>query len=565
MSADPADVSLSLANQFLERTFVVSKGVFRSVGAVNRRTGANLPLASREFRIVFLDGATVDGTDFVCRGHERRGGPDGTVQVAASLEHPRLGLRAEVLYTLGSQDFYLRKQVSLCADRPGPTPVDRLDVESFDTPVPASVALEYQPIFLGDGFFLGLEYPGCENVADKEGMRVSHYPGAVLGVQPLQSKAAVLGAAFRGDLLKDFNEYVARIRRRCPPFLMWNSGGLLQIYDPVQLPKEAMNLYATLSGAIRRLQEELTRRRQCPFHAFVLEPSWHDRNTLYRVDETKFPGGLGPLARELRDAGSRIGLWLSPTTPVCAALLTRKAVEEAGYAVAVNPKHGAHYPCLSFPRYFTDIKEVMRRYARDLGVGYYKMDFSYFACEGEGHGHLPNLRHGREANLNAMLDLMAILGRENPDLRLVPTSGMWLSPWWLMHAHVIWPHGMMDFDYCRGPVAVNPRDWELTLRDQEFHRLLRQERGRFPLSGMVFMGMAAGPRYNIAGPYETRESYTRTLTHNVARQIRGPERYADIPPSGLAEDWDTTAQTIRWSFDRYHRVPDGEVVLGEPA
>ena len=565
MRESPQALTFSIGNECLERTFAVRNGKFRSEAVVNRDTGARLEMDSQEFRILFLDGRGLTGLDFAYRGHQAHEAPDGTRVLTVELELAAMQLQAKLVYRLGPDDFFVRKQLTLSAATPPDSPVDRLDVETFSTDTPVDAALEHQPLFAGDQFFLGLEYPGGVNVVQSRQVRLSHFPGTGLATQPLVSKSAVIGVAVSGAVMTDFLAYVERIRRKTAPYVMWNSGGLLQIYDPVQLRKESMCLTEVLTQAIETLQTEFTAKRQTAVHAYVLEPSWHDRNTLYTIDRGKFTAGLQPLADRLRQTGSHLGLWLSPTTPIASALLTRKAMEDNGYAVAVNAKRGAHYPCLSSQPYFEAIKAVMRRHARELALGYYKMDFSYFDCEGQGHGHLPNRRHGREANINAMIEIMRTLAAENPDLRLVPTSGMWLSPWWLLYADVIWPHGMMDFNYSRGPVSVNPRHWELTLRDQEFHRLLRQERGRFPFSGMLYMGMAAGPRYNIAGPLETRESYLTSVIYCMARQIGCPERYIDAPPSGLEEDWDATAQAVRWSLDRHGRVPDGKVFGGEPA
>ena len=565
MSAQADGPAIKIGNAHMERTFSVCDNVFRSDSIVNRGSDARLTMDSCEFRILFLDGSELTGLDFAFCGHESAETSDGAKTLTVRLEHAPLAMHSEIVYTLGPDDFYVRKQLTLTADKPSAQPVDRLDVECFSSPTPADAALEHQPLFIGDDFFLGLEFPGCVNVVEGDCVRTSHFPGVPVGKDPLASKRAVLGVAVTGDLFEDFLTYVDRIRRKNPPVVMWNSGGVLQIYEPVQLPKESQDFMEVLTGALDELQTNLTVKRNVNVHAYVLEPAWYDESTLYKINEKKFPGGLAPLAKKLQKTGSRLGLWLSPTTPLTRGHMTKKLMEDNRYALAVNPKHRTRYPCLSFPRYFQDIKAVMRRHARDLKLGHYKMDFSYVICEGEGHGHLPNARHGREANINALIDIMQALAAENPELRVVPTSGMWLSPWWLMYADVIWPHGMMDFNYCRVPVSVNPRHWEITLRDQEFHRLLREERGRFPFSGMLYMGMGAGPRYNIAGPNETRESYLRTVIYNMSRQLKCPQRYAYAPPSGLDEDWDVVAQALRWSLDRHNRVPDGEVILGQPA
>jgi len=561
----PSNSIVSFGNRHIARHFTMADGAFRTIAFGDGSSDSRLTVDSREFGILFTDGSLVPGSDFVCRGHMAAEDDDGMQRLTVRLDHPKRGIHAEIVYSLRSDDFYMRKRVTLSAAAAAEHPIDRFDAEWFEASDTVDAVAEYQPLFIGNRFFAGLEYPGAANRVEDGAVRLSQFPGVRLGTEPWHSKSAVLGMAPSGDIRQGFLAYVERIRRRNPPFAYWNSGGEFQLYDPAQLRKRSMDLNATIHAALDRLQTNLTIERGVPIEAYVLEPSWHDPDTLYRIDTEKLHGGLAPLAAKLRATKSHLGLWLSPTAPICPALLSKGAVERHGYALALNPDHPGDYPCLSFPPYFKDIKAAVCRHAGQLDIAYYKMDFSFLVCEAEGHGHLATRRHGRETNIDAMIDIMQAAAVTRPGIRLVPTSGMWLSPWWLMHADVIWPHGMIDFNYERGPVSTQPRDWELTLRDQEFHRLLRVEQGRFPLSGMLYMGMGGGPRYNVAGPHESRESFLRTDVYGMARQLKCPERYVDGPPNDLAEDWDAVADTVRWALDRHDRVPDGKMILGEPA
>jgi len=565
MGSETRTEALAIANRHVARSFCVEDGKFRSIAIEDRRTGVQLPLDSEEFRIVFMDGGELSGADFVHREHAATETPDGGRTLNVRLEQPDQGIQAEIVYSLGADDFYVRKRVALFADRSPEQPIDRFDVESFTAPGALDCAVEYQPVFLDGRFFAGLEYPAAVNGADGGRVRLSHFPGVTLGPERWESKSAVFGTAVTGDLFRDFLTYVDRVRRKNQLCNIWNSGGDLQVYDPVQLPKLATGFSNFLYATVTELQRELTVKRGALVDFYTLDAGWQDPDTLYEVDVRKFPQALRTYADQVQSTpGARVGLWLSSTTPLSPTLLKREVMERCGYACAVYPARSVGYPCLSHPPYFAAIKEVMRRHVEELNVGFYKMDFEYFECEGEGHGHLPTVRHGREANVDALLELMTMLAAVRPDIRLRPTSGMWLSPWWLLVSDVIWAQGMMDFNYSRGPVTTSPREWELTLRDQEFHRLLRVESPRFPFSGLLYMGMGAGPRYNIAGPHESRESYLNAVVYCNARQLKCPERQVGAPPSHAQEDWAALAATVLWGKDRHERVPDGEMILGEP-
>lgn len=535
--------SFAIGNVHLERRFRVDDGVFGTVSLQNRHSGTELRVQSAEFVIHFLSGHAVRGSEFRYCEHSVTETADAGTLLSVRLRHDATGLRVEVEYILQKDDFYARKRLLVASTQAGGARIiDRVDVEAFSSDTAATTTVEYQPVFIGTEFFVGLEYPAGVNSADRGDVCLTHFPGVSLTDSPWCSKRAVLGVRCGHDLQTDFCTYIGRIRRRNPCCLIWNSGGDVQIYDPVQLPKQARHLEGVLDDAVNHLQSELTRKRGLCVDFFTLDAGWQDPDTLYDVNRGKFPDGLTGFTKRVQaTAGSRLGLWLSTTTPVTPTQLSEDVLRRHGYELAANPDRGTAYPCLSYPPYFADIKQTMRRHVTELNVGFYKMDFEYFECAAPDHAHLPNRRHGREANVDALIELMTELSDLCPDIRLRPTSGMWLSPWWLTVADVIWPQGMMDFNYGRGPVSTSARDWELTLRDQEFHRLLRVESGCFPLSGMLFMGMGAGPRYNVAGPNEGTESFLASAVYGIARQLTCPERQISIPPSRSATAWDTLA------------------------
>ena len=80
----------------------------------------------------------------------------------------------------------------------------------------------------------------------------------------------------------------------------------------------------------------------------------------------------------------------------------------------------------------------MSRHIREYDIDYFKHDFNSFSCAADGHGHLPEAIYGREANVDAEIEMFGFLDEVNPGIYINPSSGMWLSPWWLMHVDTVW-------------------------------------------------------------------------------------------------------------------------------
>jgi hypothetical protein len=151
------------------------------------------------------------------------------------------------------------------------------------------------------------------------------------------------------------------------------------------------------------------------------------------------------------------------------------------------------------------------------------------------------------------------------DIVIVPTCGLWLSPWWLMHADTIWPHTMDDFNYDRRTVALRPRQWEQTCRDENLYQLLRVEECQFPFSGITSCWCAGGPRYNIAGPFESLRERIDDAVHGMARQLRLAEKWIPSPVTMLEGEADLIAAILRWALHHAERVPECQMILGQPA
>lgn len=573
-----------ISNTYMEKGLSFDRGSIRTAYVMNRKTGERLNLNSEEFIIHASDGTVLRGHLFSLQSYKI---DENGCGLLVSLIHKKSGVAAEVSFHLGNNDFYLTKTVSLRGINGRALVLNKFEVERFSVAprlLPGeSRSLDVfkssgaddnnqgvptgrlgQPIYINNEFFVGLEYPAARNEYRNGNVSLFHLPGKKIGPAPWTSKAAVFGVAVTGNVHNDFLEYIHRIRKPTKPFVRLNTGGEVQIYNPVQFPERNMTLPQIINESLAPIKTRLTDKHGICLKSYELDAGWHDPDTLYAVDKKKFPDNFASLLRTLRGMQSGLGLWLSATTPLSPALLKETTMKRLGYEIASNPRAVCRYPCLSAPRYNRAIRRVMRRHAQRFRVASYKMDFEFFGCEAEGHGHLPGLLHGFEANVDALIEILRELALLKPDLILTPTSGMWSSPWWLRYANMLWPQGMDDFDYDRHPVSVSARDWELTYRDENLYQLLRVKKCKFPFSGITFCAPLYGPRYNIAGPYEDARSFANAFVFAHARQIKLAEKATSSPLNSFDEQWDLRARTLAWALARTDAVPDGTMILGRP-
>jgi len=440
-------------------------------------------------------------------------------------------------------------------------PTELLEVERLTCPADVRLGGRGQPLFVDEAFFLGLEYPGGFNESEGSLITLRHYPSTVPSDRFLVSKTAVFGAAPTGCVEEWFARCIDRVRRRGPCFVSFNTGGDVQIYEPTATPDLEERVEDRILCAAKTLKENLYDKGGPVVRSFVLDAGWQNPKTLYEVDRSKFPHGFGPLLERLGSMETSLGLWLSLSTPLSPVQLDRDFLESQGYGV----EPGGKYPCICEPNYNRALRAILKKHVEDHGVAHFKFDFNNFKCASDAHGHLPDESHSFETNLDAQIDVLHYVAALREDLTIVPTCGMWLSPWWLMHADMIWPHGMWDFNYCRKPFALEPRDWALTYRDQNLYELFRKEECQFPISGVTFCGCLGGPRYNIAGPTEKSKKLADAVVHAYARQLALRRKELSSPMHLSDTMWEMLRGALRWALHRSERAAEGRMILGEPA
>lgn len=543
---------LVLQNDFVRRTLVRQGDVWRTQ-SFSRADGTDeVKVQSDEFLIRLMDGPELTAADFRAAEAPQVSEAKG-VASARILYQPLRAvaggpLSVEVTYSLGDEP-YLRKSLRLAMPAGGA--VDALQVERFRTAVPCDRGGYGEPVFVGKSWFFGLEYPACDDQQRAGLVTLGHFPGLAkhdeaTGAWLIQSKTAVAGVGKPGDALElAFSDYVDTIRRPSRNFLQYNSWYDWR-GDELSLP----NLVATFEGFKRNLLDPYGLKMD----AFVPDDGYQNYQSIWVPRKNLYPEGFGPLREALEARGTRLGLWM----PLNGTNLDTDWGARQGYE---KSNQGGFY-CLVGPKYNAAIREATRRIITQGNLAYYKHDFNTLRCTAPDHGHLPDDRHGHEANLDAELALLAYERSLQPDIFLNITSSVWLSPWWLMHADSVWMCAG-DFGYDKTFPQLSPREWDMSYRDAHFYQVYHRERRLVPVSAMMTHGIIEGKYARLGGDEETRREWSDMVVMYYGRGVQLKELY--LTPDLLPRDWwPVLGEATRWAVENCKTLENEVMVGGDP-
>ncbi|HIE52501.1 MAG TPA: hypothetical protein EYP85_12145 [Armatimonadetes bacterium] len=534
-----------VGNEVLCRFVSLTDGHVRTLGLQNLHTGAQWKWESEEFLLQLLDGPALTTADFEVAEVQAQSGE--TAALTVTLRHAgRPRLQVVVHYTARDGEHWLRKWLEV----EGEAIVDRVEVERFRTDAQADLGGFGQPLYFAGHWFLGLEYPGAYQVVEEGVVSLRHFPGRAR----FTSKVAVCGGRARvgpglapidRQVAEAFDRYLRAVRRPPRSFLQYNSW-----YDLRGPEMTVTNFIARF----HQFREKLLEPYGLTLQAFVPDAGWQLRQSIWACNPRLLPQGFRPLAEELEKHGSRLGLWM----PLNGYGLDTHWGWEQGYEVS---NRGPYY-CLVGPRYNAALRDMIRRRLEEGNLAYFKHDFNHLRCEAEGHGHLPTERHGFEANLDAELDLLAYERRLQSDIFLNLTSGMWLSPWWLLHADTIWM-AASDFGYDKTYPQLSPREWAMSYRDEHLYRKYRLQQRQFPLSALMTHGLIHGQRNRLGGPHETLAEWSDYVVMYYARGVMLKEWY--LTPDLLPDDWaEVLGRATQWASANTETLLHTRLIGGEP-
>lgn len=548
VSAAGAGDSIVLENGSVRRVLQKDHDTWRTA-SVSRADGSDLlKFVSDEFCIRLMDGKELTVADFKAAAPAVT--KDGATQRVMIEYTPAKELPAGapksvvVEYTLSGEP-YLRKSLTLIMPENGA--VDRLDVERFKVEQPCTRGGRGEPVFIGETWFTGLEYPGAQTSCEEGLVKLAHFPGLSRkqadGSWTIRSHASVLGVGAKEDPLElAFSDYVDTIRRPSRNLLHYNSW-----YDLQGKKITPANLVAAYESFKKNLLDPYGIKME----AFVPDDGYQIPKSVWVPWKDIYPDGFTPLAKALEERGTRLGIWL----PFDGTNTDIAWGASEGYEKSDRGK----FYCLVGPRYNAALRDALKRIVTEGDLCYFKHDFNHLQCTAAGHGHLPDAVHGHEANLDAELDLLAYERSLQKDIFLNVTSYVWFSPWWLVHADCIWMCAG-DTGYDKSWPQLSPREWDMSYRDHHFYNLYQVQKHLVPVSAMMTHGIIHGRYAKLGGDQETLREWSDNVVMYYGRGVQLKELY--ISPDMMTPDrWQTLGEATRWAIEN-RVVLDQSVYIG---
>jgi hypothetical protein len=572
------------------REFEFDGRVWRTAAFIDE-AGRQDAVVSDEFHIRTLDDREWTVDDFVSQGEpERRGDrlvfryvwPQG---VKLPADAPS---QVTVTHTAGS---YLRKVVELSF--PAAATLDRLEVERFTLAATTTRGGRGEPVFVGDRWFLGLEHPaghsrhgdgnqpaadshryelvGNYSFVDLEGRdretrprpgltRLFHFPGFARdegGRRVIRSQTAVCGWAGEGEPPeRAFARYLATVAKPDRSFTHYNNW-----FDGA-----GKSLKGDAFPRIHRAYRDALEEYDIRIDAMVPDDGWQDRASVWEPARGHFPRGfddLKALSDTLRSEGTTLGLWLAlDGTNTDVGWGERQGYRKARPSPYFS-RYFAHYS-LSADGYRQQLEKQLRRLAGEARVSYFKHDFNHLSDTGEGANHPATDRHGHEANVDAMIHLLAATREANPAVYQNLTNWVWFSPWWLMHGDALWMLAGDDGFNGNWP-ELSTRAMATTDRDAYLWRMWGDpaDRPLVPVSRLMTHGIIRNPGGQMESPQDTLRDWADHVMMYYGRGIQMKEWYLS-PAAMSADHWKAVATVHRWSERNFKALANNVWIGGRP-
>lgn len=590
--------TISIQNNKVSRQLAFDGKVWRTVQFASNDGNPVLKVNSDEFHILGMNDEKFTVKDYEAFGQpqtSREGDTTILIITYGRSLNMNYGENAPakiiVRYFAIQNEYTIRKSVRLIFDRPAV--IDRLEVERFTTASSATGGGRGEPVFLDDRWFTGLEYPagysrhtngntpaaysryyemvGNYSYIDLEGrdieqnaqpgmVRLMHFPGNTVngknGSYIIESKTAVTGTGKRGETAAvAFMQYLSGIWKKPKSFLHYNNW-----FEP-----KAKDLKGdALLEIFKDFQEAIG-----PYHikmdAMVADDGWQDHQSIWQPSPRYFPEGITDMKRlseKLRQAGAGFGLWLSIGG-------TNAGVDwgaSHGYLPAKPNKYFSQYfkyYSLSHPKYKSEMLRQVPALAQGADLVYYKHDFNQLSDLTDA-GHPPTDRHGHEANLDAMIEILTETRKVKPEIYQNITNWIWFSPWWLMYGDALWMLAGDDGMNGNWP-EISSRAMATTDRDTYIWRMWGNaaDRPLVPISRLMTHGLIRNSTGNMESSEDTMQDWLEHVLMHYGRGTLLKEWY--ISPEVMNPDhWKALCSVHNWAKANQDKLNNMVFVGGRP-
>lgn len=591
VSLHTQNITYSLENQYLARKLEVNNGVLMTRSIINKIAQKELlPLSDEEFSLRISNGTDKVNTDSVITSrnfivqsvsaYELSGEKGKTGNgYKFTLHNQCKNLTVTVCYELADDDSYCHKYLQIC---PGKNiTLERVDVESisFADALQCYTTQEItargnaqwkpglgQPLYTTETVtYWGVEFPAATNLVIDKKMSCGYLYGFEIPAgQCYTTHKSVFGVADDANYIDDaFYAYIDKIRKR-PSRLQIQYNSWFDFGKSVSKDKFA--------ASVRKIHDELVTKRGCSaLSAYVIDDGWQNADpaiadwsdTVWTVNAKFDPDFSGSL-RAAQQAGSTLGLWLSPAS-ILGSLKMVPEMKKYGYETL------SYGMSMTGSVYMQKLEDRIMELASQ-GVSYFKFDGLFghlnirdFELWGRGAPAMPQLEvmdfSSNDERLNdakynelqlyylaagteRLMKIFDRLGEQHPDIFIAITNGAYLSPWWLQYVDVVWMINAGD------AAKGSDRTSELVYRDGVYHQIWKTENTKFRMDALF----NHEPKKVKAD--EAADTFRDYLYMNLSRGTGFVELYIKtevLSPS----DWDVFAEGLKWSekvFPLFKRV-----------
>jgi hypothetical protein len=531
----------------IEAKLRLEGGTFSDVQVTDRMHQRTIAVPS--FSLRFTDGSIMKAQDFHLAEapsiREMKAVPKSSRyaeqlngrEIDAVLTDKSGEVRVDYSVVLRDGSAYLRQIVGITATkRDLPIKDIRLiDLQLQDIQVVGKVV--GSPL-VATNFFFGFEHPLAVSSA-REGRGVSDLE-RTLPLPRGQSItcSSVVGVAQAGQMRRTFLNYIERERAHpYRTFLHYNSWYDLGYFTPYD-ESQAVDRINTFG-------RELHEKRGVTLDSFLFDDGWDNHSSLWDFNKG-FPGGFTGVRDTARKYDASPGIWMSPWGGYSKPKQERIAFGRSeGFEIVDNGY------ALSGPKYYDRFRSICINMIRKYGINQFKFD---------GTGNVDHVVPGShfDSDFGAMIHLIGELRQEKPDIYINFTTGTYASPFWLLYADSTWRGG--EDDSLTG-VGSNRERW-ITYRDAETYTRVVLRGPLYPLNSLMLHGVIYA-QYDERLNTDPGDDFANEVHSYFGSGTQLQELY--ITPSLLtAKNWDTLAETARWTRENASVLKDTHWVGGDP-
>jgi hypothetical protein len=240
------------------------------------------------------------------------------------------------------------------------------------------------PVF-GDRVFAGVEHPSAQCRAAGDSFALEQAIHKIVGGDWTELPGAVFGSAGENDAVTAGDEALRRAFLRYLDTVRVKPTDLHVHYNDwwtAPVPSSGQFVLRNLGELKARLYD----RTGFFFDSYALDAGWSDPKSLWEIDARQFPERFIPISAALATVGSRVGLWISPSSLYPFAL-DNHWLASAGYEVTPHASLGFNACLARGGKYQAAFKQAALRYAREANLAHLKFDGFVARCDVAGHGH----------------------------------------------------------------------------------------------------------------------------------------------------------------------------------